>query len=187
MKLMVTNILFLLKLTFQAPRQAAAALVRLNLPDNACWAALVLMAIVSALVMYGVSEPGPLFWVGVTAFDMGMTALLAYGVGRWCGGRGNLSDAVLIVVWLQLVLVATQMLFFVAIPPLAAMLKISLVATFLWLLTNVMIFLWLLTNFLAELHGFRSTARVLGGVLLTFVAMMLVMTMLLMPFFPAGA
>lgn len=193
MDLTVAGIFALLKLTFQAPRQAAALLMKLGLPDNARWAALVLMAVASALVMYGVSEvaptvgpdgevlqtPGPFFWAGMVGFGMGMTAVLAYGVGRWRGGRGSLPDAVLLVAWLQVVqlaLVAVQMLLLVVMPPLAAILEIA----------SVVIFLWLISNFVAELHGFQSVARVAGGVLLTFVAMVVVMTLVLLPFFPTG-
>lgn len=193
MDLTVASIVALLKLTFQAPRQAAALLMKLGLPDNARWAALVLMAVASALVMYAVSEvaptvgpdgevlptPGPFFWAGMVGFGMGMTAMLAYGVGRWRGGRGSMSDAVLLVAWLQVVqlaLVAVQMLLLVVMPPLAAVLEIA----------SVVIFLWLLSNFVAELHGFASVGRVAGGVLMTFVVMVIVMTVVLLPFLPAG-
>ena len=62
------------------------------------------------------------------------------------------------------------------LPPLAGLLEIA----------SVVIFLWLLTNFVAELHGFQSVWKVLAGVLLTFVVMVIVLTVLLMPFFPAG-
>lgn len=183
----------LLKLTFQAPREAAAVILRLPLPVNARWAALALMAVASALVMHAVSSmapmagpegevvatPGPFFWAGMVGFGMGMTALLAYGVGRWRGGRGTLPDAVLLVAWLQVVqlaLVLVQIVLLVVLPPLAAALEFG----------SVLIFLWLLTNFVAELHGFRSVWRVLAGVLATFVVMVIALTVVLMPFFPAG-
>ncbi len=193
MEFTLGGLVALLALTFRAPRQAAAVLMRLGLPDQARWAALVLMAVASALVMSGVTAvappvgaegeigqmPGPFFWAGMVGFGMGMTAVLAYGVGRWRGGKGSLPDAVLLVAWLQvvqLVLVAAQMLLLVVLPPLSALVEIG----------SVIVFLWLLANFTAELHGFRSVGMVLAGVLATFVAMVVVMTVLLMPFFPAG-
>ena len=193
MNLTVGGLVALLKLTFQSPREAAAVLMRLPLPDAARWGALVLMAVTSALVMYGVSAaapmvgpegeviatPGPFFWAGMVGFGMAMTALLAHAVGRWRGGRGTLPDAVLLVAWLQVVqltLVAVQMVLLLVVPPLAAVLEIG----------SVVIFLWLLTNFVAELHGFQSLGRVFAGVIITFVVMVIVMTVLFLPFLPAG-
>lgn len=193
MDVTIGGLVALLKLTFQAPRRAAAQLIQLGMPDSARWAALVLMAVASAIVMHAVAVmapsvgpegevtalPGPFFWAGMVGFGMGMTALLAYGVGRWRGGRGTLPDAVLLVAWLQVVqlaLVFVQMLLLVLVPPLASVLELA----------SVVIFLWLLTNFVAELHGFRSVGMVLAGVLATFVVMVLVMTVVLLPFFPAG-
>lgn len=183
----------LLKLTFRAPRAAASALMKAQLPDGARWAALILMAVTSAIVMHAVSSltpmvgpdgevvpmPGPFFWAAMVGFGMSMTALLAYGVGRWRGGRGTLPDAVLLVAWLQvvqLVLVAAQLVLLLVLPPLAGLLELA----------SVVIFLWLLTAFVAEMHGFPSTGRVLAGVLVTFGAVVLVMTVFLMPFMPAG-
>ncbi|AWB48504.1 YIP1 family protein [Gemmobacter aquarius] len=193
MDVTVGGLVALLKLTFQNPRKAAAMIVQSGLPDNARWAALVLMAVASAIVMYAVSAmaptigpdgeviamPGPFFWAGMVGFGMGVTALLVYGVGRWRGGSGSLPDAVLLVAWLQVVqlaLVFMQMVLLVVMPPLASLLEVA----------SVVIFLWLLTNFVAELHGFRSVGMVLAGVIATFVVMVLVMTVVLLPFFPAG-
>ncbi len=193
MELSFGAIAALLGLTLRAPRQAAALLMRAKLPDGARWAALALMAVLSAIVMYSVSSmapvtgpdgaplpmPGPFFWAGMVGFGMGLTALMAYGVGRWRGGRGTLPDAVLLVAWLQVVqlaLVALQLVLLLLVPVLADLLEIG----------SVVVFFWLLTAFVAELHGFRSTGKVLAGVVLTFAAMVLAMTVLLLPFMPAG-
>lgn len=193
MDVTVGGLIGLFKLTFQAPRRAAALIMQAGLPDSARWAALVLMAAASAIVMSAVAAmsptigpdgeavamPGPFFWAGMVGFGMGVTALLVYGVGRWRGGRGSLPDAVLLVAWLQavqLALVLVQMVLLVVMPPLAFLVEVA----------SVVIFLWLLTNFVAELHGFRSAGMVLAGVIVTFVVMVLVMTVVLMPFFPAG-
>lgn len=193
MDVTVGGLVALLKLTFQAPRKAAAVIVQSGLPVNARWSALVLMAVASAIVMYAIMSslpllgpegealplPGPFFLAGFFGFYLSMLAMLAFGVGRWRGGRGSLPDAVLLVAWLQVVqlaLVFVQMVLLVVMPPLASLLEVA----------SVVIFLWLLTNFVAELHGFRSVGMVLAGVLATFVVMVLVMTVVLLPFFPAG-
>ena len=103
----------------------------------------------------------------------GDDALLAFVVGRWRGGRGELADSVILVAWLQfiqLLIVVVQLVVLVALPVLAPIVEVG----------AVLIFLWLLVNFVAEMHGFRSLGMVFLGIVLTFVLAVFGMTILLM-------
>ncbi|MEY4697348.1 MAG: hypothetical protein RIT14_1776 [Pseudomonadota bacterium] len=193
MDLNVTSLISLLSLTLRDPRGAARALMALPLADGARWATVVLMAVLSALAMQLMTvlapvvgpdgqrvEPmGPVVWAVMVGLGMVMTAGLVHHVGRWRGGQGRFGDALILVAWLQfvqLVLVLLQLVLMFVLPPVVVLVEVL----------SVGLFLWLLTHFVAELHGFRSVPLVLAGVLGTFVAVVLVLSLVLLPFFPAG-
>ena len=84
-----------------------------------------------------------------------------------------MADAVILIAWLQfiqLLMVALQLVLVVTLPALAPVVEIG----------AVLLFLWLLVNFVAEMHGFRSLGLVLLGVVVTFVAAVFAMSVLLM-------
>jgi hypothetical protein len=188
MELTLANVTGLVRLTLADPRQAARVVMRLPMPLQARWAAVALMAVLSAFLMQGMAAlmpPAigpdgqevptitPFFWAGMVGFGMVMTALLAFAVGRWRGGRGELADAVILVAWLQfiqLLIVVLQLVVLVVFPLLAPVVEVG----------AVLVFVWLLVNFVAEMHGFRSLGMVFLGIVLTFVAAVFGMTMLLM-------
>lgn len=188
MDLTVANLRALVALTLREPRAAAQAVMRVPLSLQGRWIALALMAVLSALLMQAMSSllpapagpdgealapVSPFFWAGMVATGMVMTALLAFAVGRWRGGRGELPDAVILVAWLQfiqLLVVALQIVVMVVLPPLAPVLEVG----------GVLLFFWLLINFVAEMHGFRSLGLVFLGVLLTFFGFVFLMSLVLM-------
>jgi hypothetical protein len=84
-----------------------------------------------------------------------------------------LPDAVILIAWLQfiqLLVVAAQILLMIVLPAVAPVLEIA----------GVILFLWLLVNFVAEMHGFRSLGLVFLGVIITFVGFVFGMSLLLM-------
>ena len=189
----LANMLSLARLSMTAPREAARAVMALHLPMNARWAALLLMAIVSALMMHlmAVIMPsytadglpaeliGPFVWASTVSFGMIITALLVHFVGRWRGGTGTFADALILVTWLQfiqLLLVIVQLVLMLVIPPLVPLFEIL----------TIVIFLWLLTNFVAELHGFKSQLMVFGAVIATFLVAVFILSLLLLPFLSVG-
>lgn len=177
----------LVRLTLRQPRAAAAEVMRVPLPLVGRWSALLLMAALSAMLMQmlvlllppvldangQVVEPvGPMVWAGMVTVGMVVTAALAHSVGKWRGGKGEFSDAVILIAWLQflqLLLVAAQILVVLVLPVLAPVIEIG----------GVLLFLWLLVNFVAEMHGFRSLGLVFLGVLLTFVVVVFAMSLLM--------
>ncbi|MFC2967368.1 Yip1 family protein [Acidimangrovimonas pyrenivorans] len=168
------------------PRAAMRAVLDLNLPAGILWQALVLVAVLGDLVVWGglalTAEgralldqgglPGPLF---MGALQLALLALMAVGIdriGRAFGGEGDFAGALAVIVWLQVVMFAlqfAQLLLYLLVPPIADMLGIALFA----------VMFWLLSNFIAELHGFRSVGAVFGGVVITLIGVVIFLSFLL--------
>lgn len=178
MEMTLGNVAGLVRLTFAQPRQAAQVVLRLPLPLQARWAAVALMAVLSAFVVglkvnflpkafelgaQGEMQFQPLFLAPFFAVGMTVVALLAYSVGRWRGGKGDLADALLLVAWLQFIQVlfdTVDLLFIIVFQ-----------ASVPLLLIGALVFsLWLSANFLAEMHGFQSLGLVFLGIVLTLLA-----------------
>lgn len=161
-------------LTLQDPRQAARVLLAEGVPMPARTAGLLLIAIVSALLVSLQVGPEPQALDPFTAFMtaspfraavmqwlfLALSVVLVHRVGRAFGGHGSFADSLLVVVWLQLLLLAVQvlqLLLTALAPPLAGIVG----------LIGFGLFLWLMTTFIAELHGFRSRGLVFLGMVLT--------------------
>jgi Yip1 domain len=168
------RILSLAQLTLQDPRQAARQLLAEGVPLPARTGGLLLVAVISALLaslQLGLSpqalDPLTAFMLAspfraavVQWLFLALSVLLIHRVGRAFGGRGSLPDALLIVVWLQLLTLVLQVLQLVATvlaPPLAGIIGLG----------GFALFLWLMTAFIAELHGFSSRGLVFLGMVLT--------------------
>lgn len=164
----------LAQLTLQDPRQAARVLLAEEVPLPARTAGLLLVAVVSALLasLQVGSDPQKLdplsafmlaspFRAAVMQwFFLALSVVLIHRVGRAFGGRGSFADAMLVVVWLQLLMLALQVLQLVATllaPPLAGVIG----------LVGLGVFLWLMTTFICELHGFASRGLVFLGMVLS--------------------
>lgn len=172
----------LAQLTLQDPRRAARLLLAEDVPMRARTAGLLLVAVVSALLasLQVGSDPQGLdplsalmlaspFRAAVFQWlFLALSVVLIHRVGRAFNGRGSLPDALLIVVWLQLLMLALQLLQLVAMlvaPPLAGIIGLG----------GVALFLWLMTAFVAELHGFGRRGLVFLGMLVTALATGLVL------------
>ena len=164
----------LAQLTLQDPRQATRMLIAEGVPIRARSAGLLLVAVVSALLaslQVGASpqqlDPFSAFMLAspfrTALFQwlfLALSVVLIHRVGRAFGGKGSFPDALLVVVWLQLLTLAIQVLQLAATlvaPPLAGIIGLG----------GFVLFLWLMTAFIAELHGFRSRGRVFLGLVLT--------------------
>jgi hypothetical protein len=171
------RLLALAQLTLRDPRKATRALLAEGVPMRARTAGLLLVAVVSALLaslQVGLEpqalDPFSAFMLAspfrAAVFQWLFLALsvgLIYRVGRAFGGVGSLPDALLIVVWLQLltlVLQVLQLLASVLAPPLAGIIGLG----------GFVLFLWLMTGFIAELHGFRSRGMVFLGMIVSAIA-----------------
>lgn len=189
---LVQTLWMLAKQTIADPRLAARQVLAAQLPMAARWMALALTAILSALLLHvsltllPVADQQMLFGFPApfeSALAQGgilvLMAVLAYGVGRWRGGRGSFADALILMVWWQAVLLGFQLV------QIAALLLFPVATNLLGLAGLVLVF-WLLTGFIAELHGFSSPGLVLVGIIATLVAVAILASLLLMPFMSAG-
>jgi hypothetical protein len=162
-------------LSIQDPRAGFRALLAEAVPLAARSAGLVLVAVISAILV----QPGlalmppqpddmlgqflagsPLRLAILQWLILGLSALLIHHVGVAFGGKGRFEDALLLVVWLQLLMLGlqiAQLVLLVISPPLAGLVGLA----------SFVALLWLSSHFIAELHGFSSASRVLAGVLLT--------------------
>lgn len=164
----------LAQLTLQDPRRAARVLLAEGVPLPARTAGLLLVAVVSALLASLQTGTDPQKLDPVTAFMLAspfraaivqwlflaLSVVLIHRVGRAFGGRGSFPDALLVVVWLQLLMLALQVLQLAATflaPPLAGVIG----------LVGLGVFFWLMTTFISELHGFASRGKVFLGMVVT--------------------
>jgi hypothetical protein len=176
----------LLQLTLSDPRAAARHIIALRLPANFGWTALVLMAILSGGLGYVayLASPveddalmsamvgNPLRAAVIQIIVLMLSGWLAFVVGRAFGGQGRLEDALVLVAWVQVPLLAlqvVQLVLGVAAPLLAPLVGLAGLALYAVLLSSV----------IAELHGFRSALKVFFGILGTSVAAALVASILL--------
>lgn len=166
----------LAQLTLQDPKQAARVLLAEGVPLRARSAGLLLVAILSAITasiqITGREALDPLSAfmlaspVRATIFQwlfLSVSVVLIHRVGRAFGGTGSFADALLIVVWLQVIMLGFQVLQ-LAVAPLAPAFS-GLIG-----LVSFMIYLWLLTVFISELHGFVARGLVFLAMVITGVA-----------------
>jgi hypothetical protein len=166
----------LMALTLRKPREGMRAVLNLGLDDRTRWMALVAVAVVTTIIatlivqVAGTAMPeAALYPTSPIATAIAQTGIMAAGavlvflLGRAAGGQGRLGDAVLVVVWLQVFLIALQLL------QIAAALLVPFLAPVIFL-GAIAAFFWLLTHFVAEAHGFRSLflvfAAILGAIIL---------------------
>lgn len=171
---LAARLMALTELTLQDPRRATRALQAEDVPHLARMLGLLLVSVLSAClasIQIGVqTEPVPPLIAAMTASPfraaalqggiMVLTVVLIHTVGRALGGKGNLPDALLIIVWLQFLMLAPQLLQLAA--DLVAPALVGIIG-----LLSLGLFFWLLTSFVAELHGFSSRGLVFLGVIIT--------------------
>ncbi|MFN3641878.1 MAG: YIP1 family protein [Gemmobacter sp.] len=184
MDLTLPTLAALVRETLRDPRGTARRLMALDLPPQASWLGAAVIAALSAILAhltFGVMAarqggpanlPAPVMTAAFQYAVMVMTVLGVHHIGRRFGGRGGFADALLLVVWLQFILVCVQgaqLVALLVLPPVADILSVA----------GLVLFLWLLTAFVAELHGFASMGRVLGGVIASLFGLALVMAIFL--------
>lgn len=179
--------------TVQSPREAARQILDASIPASAGWMGLILAAVISAITVHfymGLfpvapelgTETVPISPFTTFTLDLGFNLLVVFlitAIGRWRGGIGRQQDALVLVVWLQMILIVPQVLQIAAIiliPPLASIIG----------MVSVALYFWLISNFTAELHGFSSVLRVFFGILVTMIAIVFVIAFLMLPMVGQG-
>ena len=182
----LTDFLMAARYTIREPRAAARWVLQLGLPVPARWTALALMAVLSTLLvmldLQIIGAPGdpmvqaalanPMPLAAVQMLILALSAWLMARIGQIFGGTGQFSDAVMLVVWMQAVLLVLQVAQILAA---LVSLPLSEVVAF----AGFAISMWLMTNFVAELHGFTSLTRVFLGILGSGLALVVALAALL--------
>lgn len=165
-----------LGLTFRNPEAAARRLISVGLPMQARWMVAVLTVVCSAILamlsalVFGLKPDqlspmllaltSPFSMAGIQLFAIVLAAGLMTFIGRIFGGRGRFEDALLLVVWIEMLLLlvqAVQLVVSVILPPLAGLLGVA----------SIVLFLWLTVHFAKALHGFRSAFLVFLALIAT--------------------
>jgi hypothetical protein len=166
------QIVALARLTLNDPRKGVRALLAMDVPLPARTAGLVLVAVSSALLFHlgflilpagddalaQFMSQSPIRTAIIQWLILAATVFCIYRIGRAFGGQGSLTDALLLVIWLQLIMLGVQLvqlLSLLFLAPLAGLISLA----------GFVLFFWLLTSFIAELHGFASRWLVLAGVI----------------------
>lgn len=176
----------LMALTLRSPRAGLRAVLNLPLDPVLRWGALALMAVVTTilssvvLVLAGVPlleaplAARPLTGAALQVGLLTLGAVMIHILGRAAGGSGRFSEAVLAVAWLQIFLIALQLMQLAAamiLPPVAGII----------IFVAIGVFFWLLTHFVAEIHGFRNLLMVFGAILGAFLLLGMLLSPVLMP------
>lgn len=153
------------------PRAAGADIIALGIPREALAPGLFAVVAISVILNTASEALAPSPFVIITPFQMAIlltVMMVAFSfaiakIGQFLGGLGGFHDALLLMIFLQVMFlpaVALQLALSVVTPALAGL--VTLV---------VMIYLtWVHLNFIAALHGFTSLGRAFGVLLLSVVA-----------------
>ncbi len=182
--------------TLLRPRAAAREILKIGFaPENLVQAAVavtslgMVLAFTAARMTPGGVDPvttailqAPLLGAAMQLGVMGLIVVATALIGRQFGGTGDISGALALIVWLNLVLLAIQLVQIAALlvmPPLATLLGF---ATLFWLL-------WAFACFVTELHGFSNPLKVLVGVIACMIVLFFGLTLALafLGFGPQGA
>ncbi len=161
-------------LSVKDPKQAAGILMGMRLETGVLWNALLLVALVNTFLFVfsvefiGLQSPYPAFFttpfINFAIMVVGL-ALMVFALvftGRIMGGSATFNDVLALVIWVQIVQAAIQILAYLAL------IFVPLVANILTL-AGGLIGLYMLVHFINESHKFKSlgkSAMVMIGALL---------------------
>lgn len=156
------------------PVRAVPKLLALDLPMEARWIGLGIVVALSGVstVIAGWLFPMPVDvpWAEITSSPLRMAMIQGLGmifvagtmayVGQLFGGKGQFRDALLLAVWTEAVLLVIQF------AQLFTMILFPFIASILALASFILLF-WMISGFTMGLHGFKSRAAVLIGLIAT--------------------
>jgi hypothetical protein len=180
----------LVTLTVLRPAEAMAQIKAMQLPIRIAWVVLVIgvmlstVAIFARVLVFPVEIfPGVLFLDVVTPFGLfvtmtivaGASAVLLTYAGRQLGGSASFTTVLTYVAWLQVMRAVVEgaglIVSFASFQ--LAVLAINLAGLY---------GIWIILQFQKVSHGFDSVGRALGSLVLTFVGLVLVISLLVAPF-----
>lgn len=178
-----SNLRDLVVLTVKSPAQAARVLLDIDIPREALWIGLVLVAVLNGILftLSNLLVPGPsplpemflvpALYTALVAGGLVLTVYALYWTGRFMGGSGTLDDIMLAILWLQGLRVALMVVVIVLIltvPVLSAL-----------LVFGASIYgLFILLHFVNQAHRLNSLAKSAGVLVASMVAIVLGLTLL---------
>ncbi|PWE33113.1 YIP1 family protein [Maritimibacter sp. 55A14] len=176
----------LARLTLKAPREGARAVLAWPLNRTELWqiagvlvvASVIVSQVSNFLMPLGGAGPmatimaSPFLNAGIQAGLLVVTVTAVDRIGRAFGGKGDFLGALKLIVWLQMINLAIQIIQFFALlvaPPVAGLIGIA----------SLLLFFWLLTQFVTELHGFESGFHVFVGIVISAFAIILGLSVVL--------
>lgn len=170
------------------PRRNAQRIAAWDVPMPQVWSALLLVSVLAVLGLYAAvlisgslgimgPLPAPFALLVVQVAAMLVLAAMMARIGRMFGGTGSFDGALRVTVWLQALMVLMQLAQLVAmlvLPPLAGLVSLA----------SVVGVGWLASGMVAGLHGFRSQVVTLLGILGSFLALGLALSVVLAFFLP---
>jgi len=177
----------LVVLSLKDPASAARTLIGLELPRDVLWTGLTLAAVANAILL-GVSNlmypapaampaimMNPLYYVGFVLSGLVLSTYALYWAGRVLGGKGTLSDVLVLLIWLQFLRILLQVVTLV-------MMMISPLLTALMLLGSIALGIYIMLHFVNVAHKLQSLGRAAGVLIATAFAIVLVLSMLIAMF-----
>ncbi len=168
----LNSLLALMRLTLTNPREGARRVLATELEPGIVWQAFALVAVVSvllvelstAIVPMPADVPlvalyrNPLVAGLVQALALFVTAFAMHRVGAAFGGTGRFDEALKLVVWIEVMLIALQLVQILALLLLPLLVPLVFVMTIAWSI-------WMLTSAVMELHGFQNALKVFFGII----------------------
>lgn len=182
---MLDRVFQMIRQTVTDPKEGAETVLALGLPRGTLWLGMGLVVVLT-VIMYraglmiaprtpGVTPqlPDSPFMLAIMIWGLlALSAYCLYFIGRAFGGTGKFEEALSLVIWLQVVLLAfqvIQLLLMTVSPVLAVFLGAAV----------FLLSIWIFVNFISVLHGFRSLAMVFVGLLISGFGVMVGLSILL--------
>ena len=141
----------LARLTLIDPASAARMILHWNLPREALWTAIALVSVVITILstlsnlIFPVPDPlsgligSPFIYFLIAAGGFIATAYALFWTGRILGGQGTIEDLMVLLVWLQALRAAAQvvvLILLVAAPVLASFMVLLIALATLWIFVH---------------------------------------------------
>lgn len=180
----VLNLRDLAVLTIKAPAEASRVLLGMDIPREALWTGLALVAVLNGLLftLSNLLVPGPsplpeiflvpALYTVVVAGGLVLTVYALFWTGRFMGGTGSLDDIMLTILWLQGLRVALMVVVIVLILTLPVLSALLVFAASIY-------GLYILLHFIDQAHRLNSLAKSAGVLVASMAAIVLGLTLLI--------
>ena len=180
----MNEILQLVSRTVTDPASVAQSLKQRSFETQTLWMGLVLVSVLSVLLLAvsnallpasvpeGAIVLSPFAYGAIIAVSIVMLVYAVHLVGRFFGGTGTFPQTMALMIWLQVLAMAVQVIQIVTmliLPPLAGIVSLA----------GVFLMLYCLAQFINVLHNFDSLLKAIGVFIVAVVAIGIVLAVVL--------